>query len=180
MIGATLHAPRLMLRPWRLDEAEIVLDMYSRPEVVRYLGPNPAVLTELTQAQDRIRRWLTIEGPTHGVWAIVPTGHQHPVGTALLKILPRSGGGAPSGITEVGWHLHPNAWGHGYATEAGQRLLQHAWSQGLPQVLAVTYPQNTDSQAVCRRLGMTALGLTEDYYDVSCELFSIARPETDD
>jgi RimJ/RimL family protein N-acetyltransferase len=172
----TLETPRLALRPWRIAEAELVLKMYSRPEVVRYLGRNPVVLTELHQAEDRIRAWSTLQGPTHGVWAIVPNGQAHPVGTALLKILPLSGGAEPSGITEVGWHLHPDAWGHGYATEAGQRLLQHGWAQGLDRILAVTYPENLASQAVCLRLGMDALGQTEDYYDVRSELFSIAAP----
>jgi RimJ/RimL family protein N-acetyltransferase len=50
-------------------------------------------------------------------------------------------------------------------------LLEHAWSHGLGEVFAVTYPQNSASQAVCLRLGMTALGLTEDYYDLTCALF---------
>lgn len=167
----TLHTQRLTLRPWRADDAEFVWDMYSRPEVVRFLGRQPAVLTELAQAQARVAAWAAFEGPLHGTWAIVATGRRAPVGTALLKPLPSSGSGEPSGATEVGWHLHPNAWGNGYATEAGRRLLEHAWSHGLSEVFAVTYPQNSASQAVCLRLGMTALGLTEDYYDLTCALF---------
>jgi RimJ/RimL family protein N-acetyltransferase len=167
----TLHSERLVLRPWRSDDAEFVLDMYSRPEVMRYLGRQPVLLTELAEAQARIAAWTAFPGPLHGVWAIVPAGRQTPVGTALLKVLPCSGSGEPSGVTEVGWHLHPHAWGHGYATEAGGRLLAHAWSHGLSTVFAVTYPENEASQAVCLRLGMTPLGLTEDYYDLTCALF---------
>ncbi len=76
----------------------------------------------------------------------------------------------------MGWHLHPDAWGRGYATEAGGRLLDHAWSHDLDQVFAVTYPENTPSQAVCLRLGMTPLGMTDSYYDISCALFRAERP----
>jgi RimJ/RimL family protein N-acetyltransferase len=40
----------------------------------------------------------------------------------------------------------------------------------------VTYPENTPSQAVCLRLGMTPLGMTDRYYDISCALFRADRP----
>ncbi|WP_231556335.1 GNAT family N-acetyltransferase [Cryobacterium sp. MLB-32] len=32
---------------------------------------------------------------------------------------------------EIGWHLHPYAWGHGYASEATHVVLAHAFSMGL-------------------------------------------------
>lgn len=169
-----LTTKRLTLRPWQPDEADAVLEMYSRWEVMRYLGANPQVLTDLDQARARIAGWLSYTGPLHGVWAI--RLDDRPIGTALLKLLPRSGSGVPSDDTEVGWHLHPDFWGHGYATEAAARLLDQAWAQGLHRVLAVTYPQNTASQAVCLRLGMTPLGPTDAYYDLTSSLFEITAP----
>ena len=72
---------------------------------------------------------------------------------------------------EIGWHLHPDAWGQGYATEAAEAVLDDAFSRGLAKVLAVTNPDNHASQAVCRRLGMTHLGCTTRYYDTPNELF---------
>lgn len=172
----TLHSERLTLRPWTPADAEAVFDMYSRWEVMRFLGTNPTVMTEPAQAGDKIAAWNAFPGPLHGVWAIVPTGEDRPVGTALLKLLPHSGSKAPSADTEVGWHLHPDAWGRGYATEAGGRLLAHAWSHDLTEVFAVTYPENTPSQAVCLRLGMAPLGMTDRYYDINCALFRADRP----
>jgi RimJ/RimL family protein N-acetyltransferase len=172
----TLYSERLTLRPWLDEDADAVLELYSRWDVVQFLGRTPTVLTEPAQAAERIRTWGAIEGPLHGVWAIVPTGASRPIGTALLKLLPHSGSGTPSTDTEVGWHLHPDAWGKGFATEAGGRLLARAWEHDLPRVLAVTYPANTASQAVCLRLGMTPLGLTDRYYDLSCERFRADRP----
>ena len=32
---------RLVVRPWRLDEADRFFDIYRRPEVVRWLGGEP-------------------------------------------------------------------------------------------------------------------------------------------
>jgi len=95
------------------------------------------------------------------------------VGNLLLKPSSLSTGEPFDGPTdvEIGWHLHPDAWGRGYATEAAQAVLDDAFSRGLAKVLAVTHPDNRASQAVCRRLGMTHVGRTTRYYDTSNELF---------
>lgn len=77
---------------------------------------------------------------------------------------------------EVGWHLHPRAWGRGYATEAASALLERAASAGVPRVVAVTDPDNAPSQAVCRRLGMSDLGLRDDWYDRTLRAFSLSLP----
>ena len=177
MTQPVLETPRLVLRPWGSEDLATVYDIYSRWEVARYLGRTPTALTEPSQAEATLARWAAIPGPLHGVWAIVPRGTSTPVGTALMKLLPLSGGGTPSANTEIGWHLHPDAWGNGYATEAAGGLLEHAWAGGLDEVFAVTYPENLASQAVCRRLGMTHLGPTDRYYDVTCELFRITGPD---
>ena len=176
MMQPVLETGRLLLRPWGEDDLATVFDIYSRWEVARYLGRTPAVMTESSQALASLARWAAIPGPVHGVWAIIPRGTSTPVGSALLKLLPLSEGGAISADTEIGWHLHPDAWGNGYATEAAGRLLDHAWASGLTEVFAVTYPENAASQAVCRRLGMTYLGPTDRYYDLTCELFRVTRP----
>ena len=56
---------------------------------------------------------------------------------------------------EIGWHLHPDHWGNGYATEAATRLLRHAdETLGITEINALAYPGNDASIAVMRRLGM--------------------------
>ena len=74
-------------------------------------------------------------------------------GTVLFKPLPNG-----VGEVEVGWHLHPDSWGHGYATEAARAVIQRGFEAGLPEVYAVVRPGNEASLAVCRRLGMAAAG----------------------
>lgn len=170
-----LETDRLLLRPWRESDAEAALEIYSQWEVARYLGASPKTWTGPDDVAAAFARWASLEGPRYGVWAIVPHEEGRPVGSALLKLLPFSSGEV-SPDTEVGWHLRPEVWGRGYATEAGGRLLEHAWTQGIEEVFAVTYPANTASQAVCGRLAMTRLGQTDRYYGLVCELFRIRRP----
>jgi RimJ/RimL family protein N-acetyltransferase len=46
-------------------------------------------------------------------------------------------------------------------------------------VFAVVYAGNDASMAVCRRLGMTHLGLTSKYYETELELFRLPAPADD-
>jgi RimJ/RimL family protein N-acetyltransferase len=81
----------------------------------------------------------------------------------LLLTLPRSDG-TDSDAVEIGWHLHPSAWGHGIATEGAQALVERARAGGLDRLHAVVRTGNERSLAVCDRLGMTRLGETDEWY----------------
>lgn len=168
-----ITSDRLVLRPWRDDDADFLLDLESRWDVVRFLGTRPATMRTREDALASIARRRAVNDPIHGIWAITTAPEGCPVGNLLLKPISLSAGepsGGPDDV-EIGWHLHPNAWGHGYASEAAEAVLDDAFSRGLTKVVAVTDPDNHPSQAVCRRLGMTHLGRTRRYYDATHELF---------
>ncbi len=141
--------------------------------MVRFLGAHPTTMSTRTDALASIARRRAVDDPIHGIWAITVAADDRLVGNLLLKPIPLSSGersDRPVDV-EIGWHLHPDAWGHGYATEAAGAVLDDAFGRGLGKVLAVTSPDNHASQAVCRRLGMTHLGSTARYYDTPNELF---------
>jgi RimJ/RimL family protein N-acetyltransferase len=99
------------------------------------------------------------------ILAVVPFGGGDVPGSALLVPLPRSDG-AETSTWEIGWHLHPEVWGRGFATEAGAAMAARAAAAGLDGVHAVVHTDNPASLAVCDRLGMTRLGSTTDWYGV--------------
>lgn len=171
----TIVSDRLLLRPWRDEDVDFLLDLESRWEVMRFLGAQPTTMSDRANALASIARRRAIDDPVHGIWVITTAMGGRLVGNLLLKPVPLSAGEPIGGTPEVeiGWHLHPDAWGHGYATEAAAAVLADAFSRGLTRVIAVTDPANHASQAVCRRLGMTHLGQTTKYYDTSNELFEI-------
>jgi RimJ/RimL family protein N-acetyltransferase len=181
---AALTTDRLLLRPWTTDDDDVdfLFDMYSRWEVQQYIGREPSVLTDRREAALRAERWVDAESGIPGlpgVLAITDRAAGDRFGSVLLKSLPASGAAeplSPSGETEVGWHLHPSSWGHGYASEAASRMLAEAWRGGLERVLAVTHPDNVASQAVARRIGMRDRGLTDAFYNTTCALFEVDRP----
>jgi RimJ/RimL family protein N-acetyltransferase len=60
--------------------------------------------------------------------------------------------------TEVGWALHRDAWGKGYAVEAAAACIDYAFDTlGWSEVIHCINPENAPSQAVARRLGATIL-----------------------
>lgn len=181
----TIHTKRLTLRPWTLEDAEFVYDLYSRWDVQRFIGIEPRVMESRDEAVQRIERWQeidTYQGPddaVQGIWAVTESATGDLLGTLLLKPIPASGPTTPlepSGDTEIGWHFHPDVWAKGYATEAASSVLKHAFDRGLATVVAVTAPKNLASQRVCERIGMIRRGLTEKYYNQSCELFVANNP----
>ncbi|WP_369134910.1 GNAT family N-acetyltransferase [Modestobacter sp. I12A-02662] len=161
---------RLRLRAWTTVDADLarLADLYGRDEVTRWLGGPPTV-----SMRELVERWQRVHelDPRHGCWAIDPVDGGRPAGTVLLKPLPRG-----VGEVEVGWHLHPDSWGRGYATEAARAVLDRAFGEGLVEVYAVVRPGNEPSLAVCRRLGMEPLGRTRRWYDTELEAFRLSAP----
>jgi RimJ/RimL family protein N-acetyltransferase len=175
-----LRTDRLILRPWDPDDAsdvEAAYDIYRREEVARWLGSRPQPWESPEQTRTRLERWRDVSAtePGLGLWAITLNRHDPPVGTALLVRLP-DGEGQLTDDIEIGWHLHPDHWGNGYATEAAQRLLDLAWEQELPEVNAVAYPGNDPSVAVMRRLGMEFQGSVDRWYGVMLDWWLLAAP----
>lgn len=158
---------RLVVRDWRDDEAPRLLDMYSRPEVMRYLG-SPSLMASLDEARERIERGRrsnaeVAAGTPYGWWAVEVRDTGGVAGTVLL--VPAAGADEPGTPVEVGWHLHPDSWGHGYATEAAAGAMRRGFAAGLTEIIALVDEANTASQAVCRRLGLEPTAVSEEFYD---------------
>ena len=154
-----LTTDRLLIRPWRLDEADRFFDIHRRSEVVRWLSGVP--MTDRQEALERLERYeeeLTADA-RFGTWAVVECTRDFPAGSVLLKPLPNG-----NGEIEIGWHLHPDSWGRGIATEAAIALLAYGVANGVEEVWAVTHLDNYRSAAVCHKIGMRLLGITDRWY----------------
>ena len=172
-----LRTPRLLLRHWEESDLPAFYDLYSRDDVMRWLGSHPRhTLATLDEARERLDRWHARErdlDPPLGLWAIVPLvpGMPSPPPVGTVPLLPLSDADGPTGLIEVGWHLHPRHQGQGFATEAASALLTAAAETGIGQVLALTDLDNVRSQAVATRLGMTDEGTTGRWFGLTSRQF---------
>lgn len=151
----TIRTERLVLRAWGQDEAKRLLDIRCRDDVARWLG-DPTPWTELSTAAEMVTAWAKQNDQGLGVWAIDAGQAAGPVGSVSLRHAPNSK------EIEIGWYLHPDSGGNGYATEAAQALLNHAFMIGIDQVWALMWPSNEASARVAQAIDMTDLGDIED------------------
>jgi len=170
-----IETERLHLRLVGEQDVDLVFDLFSDPSVASWSGTGQPMESR-DEATARVERYATRGGghPWAGVFAVRSRQSGEPLGLTLLVPLPPSRDVQRDDI-EIGWHLLPSAWGHGFASEAGRAMIARGFEAGLDELYAVTDPDNVRSQAVCERLGMTDLGLRDDWYDRTLRGFVIRR-----
>ncbi|MDH6143625.1 RimJ/RimL family protein N-acetyltransferase [Kitasatospora sp. GP30] len=166
---------RLTVRQWHPADQDRAFDLYSRWEVAQWLGSTPRAYEKPDEAAVFIERCRLrgAEDPRFGAWALERRDTGAVAGTVLL--LPMTDADGPTDVVEVGWHLHPDSWGHGFATEAARGALAKGFGDGLAEIRAVVRPDNQRSAAVCRRLGMADAGVTERWYGMPLMEFRMTR-----
>lgn len=171
-----VRTERLVLRPYRHDDAERVLDVHSRLEVIRWLDNPPFTpMTDLDQARGWIDRALghEREDPMQAWRAIEVRDTGLVVGCVLVARLERIVDGFV-GEYEIGWHLNPDSVGHGYASEAAAALVRSAFASGHRRLVVDMYPDNHPSAAVARRLGAREIGEQSDpWYGETSLMFEL-------
>ncbi len=167
-----LVAERLVLRGWDVDDAGAALGAYGDAEVARWLTPAMDRVGDLAAMRVVLQQWVAEDArmmSPAGRWAIELREDCRVIGGATLLPLP------PDEEFEMGWQLHPQAWGRGYATETGLALARWAFEQGIEQVIALVRPANTRAVAMVRRIGMEWVGETEKYHNLRLQEFRL-RP----
>lgn len=151
-----LRTPRLMLRAWREDDRAPFAAQNADAETMRYLG-GPMTWAVSDAYLDRTVAHWAEDGC--GKWAVEETETGAFVGALGLQrmrfVLPLP---HVAGI-EIAWRMTRRFWGRGYATEAARAAVAFGFGQmALPEILALTVPDNRASRAVMERLGMGFAG----------------------
>jgi RimJ/RimL family protein N-acetyltransferase len=171
-VAEQLITDRLVLRPWQTDDAAAALGAYGDAEVARWLTPAMNRVPDEAAMELVLQQWVAEDArmvTPAGRWAVELRENGRLIGGATLLPLP------PDAEFEVGWQLHPDAWGHGYATETGLALSRWAFEQGIDQVIALMRPANTRAVATVRRIGMQWVGETEKYHSLRLQQYRL-RP----
>lgn len=172
---------RLVIRHTEYIDVDDMFAIYSDIEVMRYLGREPKAIGSVEEIQaviDRRKALRAEYGDSMGAWSVVSKASGKVIGAVLFKPLPGEDGTTPSGEVEIGWHIGRADWGCGYATEAAQACLTYGLKQNpkLNRVLACFYPENTRSERVMIKIGMTFLESTDRFYGVPLSVYEYTRP----
>lgn len=108
------------MRPLSTDDADALYAIHSRPEVMRYLYQEPHTRQDIDEIiAKRIPNTVLEHGGDELSVAVVLKETGRLIGTAVLKWT-----SAEHQQGEVGYVLHPDQHGNGYATEAAKALVE--------------------------------------------------------
>ncbi len=143
--GPILETERLVLRPPVLGDLDRWADMMSEEETAHFIGgvmPKPVAWRFLTM----VRGAFALTGIS--MFSVIEKERNLWIG----RVGPWQPYGWPG--TEVGWGLHRDATGKGYALEAATAAIDYAFNTlGWTEVIHCISPTNVRSQALARRLG---------------------------
>ena len=139
-----IETERLVLRQLVMADLDEFVALHRDLEVVRFVRAlDPTQAAERLQANEQ--EWME---RGHGMFVVLDRSSGRFLGRVGLKYWPQFE------ETEAGWLLRRDAWGHGYATEAGRACLDWGFAM-LPMsyITAMIRRENTRSIRVAQRLG---------------------------
>jgi RimJ/RimL family protein N-acetyltransferase len=148
--------------------AEILADA----DTMRYLGG---------KTMDRALAWRNMA---------TVIGHQQIRGYSFMSVIEKATGNwvgrvgpwAPEGwpSPEIGWTLHPDSYGHGFATEAAKACVDYVFGTlKWKKVIHIIVDGNTPSMAVAERIGSPRTGELDGIpgiTDEHCWIYGQDRP----
>jgi ribosomal-protein-alanine N-acetyltransferase len=176
---ATLHGPRVTLRPWRLPEdLDPLFAINGDKEAMRFF-PNVHDRAESDAWGQRIAANFGDRG--YGFWVLELPG-EGLVGVVGLQPVFFDAWFTPA--VEIGWRIATRMQRRGLAEEAARIALAHGFGPaGLDRIVAFTPPANEPSWRLMEKLGMRREGefahprLPEGHALRTHLLYALDRPD---
>ena len=145
-----LDTPRMRGEPLAPEHETEISGLTLDPRVYRTLWPwaEPPTPADVRQSlADKRDHW---ERHGFGLWLLRDRATGELVGRGGLQYTDAVGGYA----VEAAWAITPERWGQGLATELAQASVAVAFeSLGLPELIAITLPENIASRRVMGKSG---------------------------
>lgn len=168
-----LETERLILKVATLEEASLLAELNSDPDVVRHTGETAFQSIAAAQTTIRERMMAQFENYRMGRFSVFLKDGTY-LGWCGLRFSPESE------EVDLGYRFMKKFWGHGYATEASERCLRYGFEElNVKKIIARAMPQNIASIKIMQKLKMTFRGLNSGLrdphrfimYDITAEEF---------
>ena len=163
-----IRTERLLLRRARQEDAEALHPIFSDRRAMRYWSTPPHAT--LAETRDWVANMVAASPEESDDYVIELDGRV--IGKAGCWRVP-----------EVGFILHPDHWGRGYAREAMAAVIDHLFAtRGLDRITADVDPRNAASTGLLLRLGFVETHRASGTWQVGDELcdsvyYALARPD---
>lgn len=148
-----IETKNLVLREWLETDLPVFVQINSDEKVMEYFL-KPLTRQETFDFYRRIQQEFASYG--YGLYAVEVKETQTFIGYVGFHNVPQEMDFAPA--VEIGWRLHPDFWGKGYATEAASACLDYARRKlKFREVYSFTSLPNERSQRVMQKIGMSRI-----------------------
>ena len=147
-----LTTDRLGLRRFTAEDVDWLVDLYSDPDVTRYLGGTKDRGRTEELMRGRILQYYD-QHPGLGIWMTVDRASGSAVGFHLLNHI------QGESIVQVGFALVKTAWGRGFGTEMASAVLRYGFvNLAMPRIVGMASLGNHASQHVLQKIGLERRG----------------------
>lgn len=148
-----LSTKRLTLRKMELADAAMLFQIWSNPEVTKFM--NIDHFTDQTEARDMIVLLNNLAEEQKAIrYSIIEAESNRIIGSCGFNSLDLDHAKA-----EIGYDIHFDFWGNGYASEAISCLIDNAFHHlKLHRLEAKVQPENINSAKVLKKLKFTLEG----------------------
>ena len=149
-----LDTKRLYLRKFNLTDAPFIFELVNSPDWLTYIGNKN--VKNLKDAEQYIQEKMLDHYKKHGFgfYLVITKDENIPIG--ITGFINRES----MTDVEVGYGFLPIGTGKGYALEATQAIMEYGETKlNLDNIVAITHPDNTSSQKLLEKLGLTSNGM---------------------
>ncbi len=164
----TLETERLILRPFREDDAEDMFNGWtSDDEVTKYITWNTHENIDTTKYI--LNLWISeYEKPERLNFSIeLKDGNKLIGGIDVV--------GYDKGVPVIGYNLSRKYWNHGYMTEACKCLLEYLFSKGFEEVKIDAVVENVGSNRVIQKCGGVLVKTEEEFFPLRNKAYIVNR-----
>lgn len=149
-----IRTERLTIKPFASDDMNGLVDLLANPEIAKtFMIPKFESLAQLESLAKKLIVFSQVEYTKHLEYGIYFDGK-------VIGFI--NDCGFEDEEIEIGYVIHPDYQGHGYATEAVSAIICELREMGFHKVTAGFFEGNTASYRVMQKCGMRLIDVTNN------------------